>query len=236
MWFGYLRVWALACLLLVVSGMVYRFLAHHLNLVVDTPISLPVSLSTFPTRIGEWSGRDVPIPEYIKGVAGNDDSINRLYVNSSNNEWINVYIAYTARPRTMLGHRPEICYVAGGWIHDYKEQVDITYGASKKVPCLLHRFHVPTPRYEERIVLNFYIVNGQITTDESVFSTPWWRTPNIAGNPARYVAQVQISSVLESSIRTAAGEMVEPILDLLPDKNGLVRAAVSEEGAKDVLK
>jgi hypothetical protein len=39
------------------------------------------------------------------------------------------------------------------------------------------------------------------------------------------VAQVQISSVLENSIRTAAEEITELILDFLPDRNGKVAAA-----------
>jgi len=74
--------------------------------------------------------------------------------------------------------------------------------------------------------LNFYILNGQITTDESDFSGPFGRRPNIAGDPARYVAQVQISSVLENSIRTAAKDMTDLILNFLPDRNGRVRAEV----------
>jgi hypothetical protein len=38
------------------------------------------------------------------------------------------------------------------------------------------------------------------------------------------VAQVQISSLLENSVRNAAADMTELILDLLPDENGIVRA------------
>jgi len=79
--------------------------------------------------------------------------------------------------------------------------------------------------YEQIVVLNFYILNGRITADEKDFSGLLDRRPNIAGDPARYVAQVQISSVLENSIRTAAEEITELILDFLPDRNGKVAAA-----------
>jgi len=74
--------------------------------------------------------------------------------------------------------------------------------------------------------LNFYILNGQITTDENDFSSPFGRRPNIAGDPARYVAQVQISSVLENSIRTIAKDITDLVLDYLPDQNGTVKAEV----------
>lgn len=218
-------VWLLAILLLVSSGLTYRILASWLDFFVKKPVRLPVSLSVFPGQIGHWIGKDVPIPENILRVAANDASLNRLYVNESNNQWANVYIAYTARPRTMLGHRPVVCYVAGGWVHDSTQQAEIISNSGRKVPCLVHRFHKPSPNYEETVVLNFYIVNGRLTSDENVFSGVGWRTPNIAGNPARYVAQVQVSSILENSVRTAVKDMVELMIDMFPDENGRVKAA-----------
>lgn len=220
-WFA----WFLAVLLLVSSGLTYRILATCLDIFVKTPVKLPVPLSAFPTQIDNWVGKDVPIAESILRVAANDDSLNRLYVNEPDNQWVNVYIAYTARPRTMLGHRPSVCYPAGGWVHDSTHEEELISNAGTRVPCLVHRFHKPTPNYEETVVLNFYIVNGQLTSDESVFSGIGFRTPNIAGDPARYAAQVQVSSVLENSVRAAVKDMVELMLDMFPDKDRKVKAA-----------
>jgi len=77
--------------------------------------------------------------------------------------------------------------------------------------------------HQQTVVLNFYILNGQITADENDFSGPLGRRPNIAGDPARYVAQVQISSVLENFVRTMAKDVTDLVLDYLPDQNGKVR-------------
>lgn len=217
-------VWILAVLLLIFSGITYRVLAFHLKLLVATPIELPVPLSAFPKQIGHWSGEDVPIPVNIQRVAGNDAFLNRLFINKLSDQWANVYIAYTAHPRTMLGHRPQICYVASGWVHDSTEPTNITSSTGREIPCLLHRFHRPYPETEETVVLNFYIVNGQLTSDERVFSGVGWRTPNINGNPARYVTQVQVSSVLENSVRAATKDIAEEVLDFFPDENGHVKA------------
>jgi hypothetical protein len=217
-------VWFIAVLLLISSGITYRVLAYRLNLVVSTPVKLPVPLSSFPKQIGQWSGEDVPIPKNIQLVARNDAFLNRLYTNKSSNRWANVYIAYTAHPRTMLGHRPQICYVAGGWVHESSGQTNVTSSEGREFPCLLHHFHRPYPETEATVVLNFYIVNGQITSDEGVFSGVGWRTPNINGDPAHYVTQVQISSVFENSIRSIAKDIEEVILDYFPDENGHVRA------------
>jgi len=84
--------------------------------------------------------------------------------------------------------------------------------------------------------LNFYILNGQITADESDFSGPLGRRPNIAGDPARYVAQIQISSVLESSVRMIAEDITDLVLDHLPDEIGKVRAVEYSNVINNVVK
>jgi hypothetical protein len=218
-------IWILAILLLISAGTTYRVLASRLNLLVDVPIKLSVPLSDFPTIVGKWTGNDAPLHLNIQRAAGNDDFINRLYIDKQSNKWVNIYIAYTARPRTMLGHRPQVCYPAGGWVHDSTEGSEIVSNKGKHIPCLIHRFHMPGENYQEIVVLNYYIVNGQLTSDESVFSGVGWRTPNIEGDPARYTAQVQISSLLENSVLTAARDMTDLILDFFPDADGRVRAA-----------
>jgi hypothetical protein len=227
-------VWVFAVLLLISSGITYRVLASRLKLVVENPVELPVPLSAFPVQIGHWLGEDVPIPPNIQRAAKNDAFLNRLFTNKVSNQWANVYIAYTAHPRTMLGHRPQICYVAGGWVHESTVLTDVTSSTGREVPCLLHRFRRPSPETEEIVVLNFYIVNGQLTSDERVFSGVGFRTPNIDGDPARYVTQVQISSVFENSVRSVAKDITEQVLDFFPDENGKVRAAEYVGTSSDV--
>lgn len=228
--------WLLAVIALLLAGAVYRGQASRLKLIAETAIILPVSLSAFPVEIGDWTGRDVPIAENIQRVVGNDDFLNRLYINKSKNQWVNVYLAYSARPRTMLGHRPQVCYVAAGWLHDGAEALEVISNSGRTIPCLMHRFHKPDFQNAEVVVLNFYILNGQPIRSETGFSGIGWRRPNIAGDPAHYVAQIQISSVLENSVRTATKDMAELILDFFPDEKGKVEAAEYNSIARGVLK
>jgi hypothetical protein len=218
-------VLGISIVLVMLSGVTYRALASRLKTVVGTAIELPVPLSDFPMQVDSWAGKDVPIPANIQKVAGNDDFLNRLYINESDRQWANVYVAYSARPRTMSGHRPQVCYVGGGWIHDSTEQSQVFTNSGFAVPCLIHRFHKPAPDNTEIVVLNYYILNGQLTNDESGFSGVSWRTPNIGGNAARYIAQIQISSVLENSVCSAAKDFTDSILDYFPDENGNVQRA-----------
>ena len=89
---------------------------------------------------------------------------------------------------------------------------------------------------QETVVLNFYILNCQVIADENDFSGPLGRRPNIAGDPARYVAQVQISSVLENFVRTIAKDVTDLVLDYLPDQNGKVRVVEYGNVKDSVLK
>jgi hypothetical protein len=218
-------IWIIAVVLLISSGVTYRAIA---SLIIDTAINLPLPLSTLPVVIGDWAGKEMSIPtitrEYMERNFA-DDFISRRYINSLNQTYADVYIVYCAsRPGSMLGHKPSVCYVGNGWIHDNTEESHFLTRQGREIPCLIHRFHKPAPVYSEAVVLNFYLVNGELATDQSGFSGVLGRRYNLSRNPARYVAQIQISSLFENSIRSAASDMTEMILDLLPDENGVVRA------------
>jgi hypothetical protein len=76
----------------------------------------------------------------------------------------------------------------------------------------------------QKVVMNFYVLNGKLTANEKDFSGLFGRRLNIAGDLAKYVAQIQISSVTENSVRLMAKDIVDLILDYLPDQNGNVQA------------
>jgi len=222
------RIWILAVLLLISFGILYRGTASRLKAAYQSPIKLPVSLSNFPKEIGNWLGTDLPIRsttrEYMEQNFA-DDFFSRRYVNSQTGMWADVYVVYcSSRPGGILGHRPAICYPAAGWVWDSTDQSSFVPVSGGEIPCLIHRFHMPEPQYQETIVLNFYILNGQITTRENDFSGLFGRAPNIAGDPARYVVQVQISSVVENSIREMAKAIANQIINFFPNENGIVKA------------
>ncbi len=222
--------WSAALVLLILAGAGYRVVSARLGILDDTPVYLPVPLSEFPADYLGWEGRDVEMSSTVLKVAGNDDYLNRLYVDKKTGQWANVYVGYTAQPRTMLGHRPQVCYPAGGWVHDGTEETEVYSRSGRKAPALLHRFHRPAPENTEMVVLNYYILNGKFTNDESGFSAVGWRTPNIEGDIARYVAQVQISSVLENSVRIMAHDIADELMGYFPDEDGMVAVA-----GKDVI-
>ncbi len=214
------RAWLLAVLLLIGSGIAYRALAVRLQSLLDRPIELPLPLKDLPLQINDWQGKDQPIRQVTKEYMERffaDDYISRRYVNARTRESADVYVVYCAtRPAGILGHRPRICYPAHGLVHDGTENTRFQTQSGRTIDCLLHRFHQPVLGGERVVVLSFYVVNGQITTDEKMFSSFWGRRPNLAGDPARYVMQVQISSAVQQSVFSAAQDLTDKILGFLP--------------------
>ena len=205
--------------ILVGSGYFYRQFASYLDKVVSKPVLLDYPLKNIPHQIGDWVGKDVEIPPDIIKIAGNDDFINRRYSNSAIGISVNVYVAFSARPGLMRGHQPKFCYVGSGWRFDLVEPKAITTQKGRKVSYLLHKF---SKDGREISVLNFYVLNGKVVNSEAGFSGISFRTPNIGGQLARYVAQIQVSSRYPSGAESALESVADDILDLLPDENGRV--------------
>jgi hypothetical protein len=228
---GRTPVWvaaALAVVLLVVAGIVYRVMASSLQSAIRRPIQLPIPLSAVPLEDNGWSGQDSPIStltkEYMESHFA-DDYIHRRYTHAAQGLGVDIFVVYcSSRPRGILGHKPRVCYPGNGWIWDRTDRTQIVSRSGRRIDCLMHEFHKPVPAYQHVYVLNFYVLNGQITLRESDFSGFLDRLPNLAGNPARYVAQIQISSMMEQAARVAAADFVDTILALLPDEQGRVPA------------
>jgi len=221
----------LAIVLLVGAGIAYRAGASRLNLIFGHPVKLPLPLGAMPMQVGAWSGKEQPLKstteDYMRANFA-DDYISRSYFNKDKGIWTDVYVVFcSSRPAGLLGHKPDVCLPMNGFTLDRTTRAEVVTRVGQKIPCRIQQFHKPAPNYSERSVLSFYVVNGQITLSEDEFSGFWGRRPNLSGDLARYVAQVQISASVDSSARLAAAELVDVILTFLPDRHGRIKAAFS---------
>jgi EpsI family protein len=201
---------------LVGSGLVYRHFADRWNRMLAQPVKLPRPLAEFPMQVGPWQGRDVEMSEAVKKIAGNDDYISRAYVNPRTGQAVNLYVAFSGRPRNMRGHRPQVCYKGAGWNNTESVPVAVDLADGRRMEAMMHRFDRVTPSRQTVAVLNYYVVNGQMTLTEEAFTGLGFRTPNLSGDLARYVAQVQISAEQDSAILAAARELCGPLGRFFP--------------------
>ncbi|MEN6426520.1 MAG: exosortase-associated EpsI family protein [Phycisphaerales bacterium] len=221
---------AVSVVLLVAAGIAYRSAASAWDKNPNESIALPVPLREIPTQIGGWVGKDVEIEagtqEYMKTHYA-DDYVSRRYFCAAEQLVADIYVVYcSTRPSGILGHRPQVCYPNSGWVADGQMQSEFTTQSGRMIECLIDSFHTRPPAYQQVHVLNFYVLNGQTTLSEKAFSSLWDRRPNLSGDLARYVAQVQIRSFsTEYPARALASQIVETILRFLPDQDGHVAAA-----------
>lgn len=198
---------------LILFGFFYQKASDYLQSVTSKPVSLEKPLSELKKNIGQWQGRDVPISLEVLKVAQNDDYVNRLYSIPSKRLFVNLYIAFSSTPRTMLGHRPRVCYRGAGWVHDSTEEFIVETENDKEIPALIHKFHKDI---DDVYVLNFYVLNGKATNSEKGFSGVNLRTPNIDGELAKYVAQIQISGRYRADIELAAKMLLDEVMTFFP--------------------
>ncbi len=222
-----------AVLLLIGAGAAYRGMAFGLQTILSKPIELPVPLNAAPMDINGWTGQELAIPAVTKHYMETnfaDDFISRRYTNAAKGLWADVYVVYcSSQPAGILGHQPRVCFPAHGWIHDQTVASEIVSADQRPIQCLIHQFHNAST-YQQVVVLSFYVLNGQITLTERDFAGFVGRRPNLSGDPARYVAQIQVSSVLENCVRLAASDLVDTLLAFLPDQEGRVRAVGLVDG------
>lgn len=186
---------------LLAGGLGQRWVERLLIAADETPVALKRPLSEFPMRIGPWQGADVPMDKRVLEVAGNDAQVYRRYLNTETREVVDFYLAFAVRPAKMLGHRPQVCYPAHGWVPTGSRPERLLLADGKELECLVFRFTRKSSVVglggsgeEAMVVLNYYIVAGRYTTEWTDFWGPKWRLPNLSRDPRIYVAQVQISA------------------------------------------
>lgn len=227
-----------SCLALVVSGAAFRWFDAAVGAVLSAPIRFDPPLSSLPQVIGEWHGEDVSLSDGVLRIAGNDDYVSRVYRNVVTGESVSLYIGYTAHPRTMLRHRPDVCYPSAGWSPAGVTTTVLTLSAAAvdshtpasaaesgvastdtgrrvatgltglasgarparldvtTLPVRIHEFLRPGIHTERVAVLHYYVLAGVPTVDDRSFWSLGWRTPNLARDASRYVAQVQLVALL----------------------------------------
>ena len=218
---------ALASVTIVAGGFGYRLMASAIDSRLSQPVRLERPLRSLPLALGAWQGEDVELSEATLRIAQNDDYVNREYHHTETGEAVGLYIAYTARPRTMLRHRPTVCYPSAGWSHLQTQETTLPIAGGKSLPVLIHRFLKPGMTEARTVVLNYYVLNGRLTIDEDRFWGISWRDPNLRRDASRYVAQIQITAGgfmdadgAERSVRRFAVDAAEVLLALLPGTDG----------------
>lgn len=214
---------AVAAAVLLAAGAGYRAAAAALEAALREPILLARPLGDLATHLGAWHGTEMELPPGALDVVRVNDHVSRRYIREGGRSEVSLYVGFSARPRSLLGHRPSVCYPTAGWVLEHSQAGTVPVG-TVTVPIQEDAFRSPPPRAERRLVLSFYVVNGRLAADDGSFSGPWMRDPNLRRDARRYVAQVQIATPLKSTVSEArqvahefAAAALADVLALLPN-------------------
>jgi EpsI family protein len=179
---------AVASFMMLIFGVTYRVVAAKLATPVKTkPIAQEV-LDRLPLQIGKWKGQDVPLDKEIIRQTDTDALVNRQYTQEGSLKAVSYYVAAGVRVRDMEPHRPEVCYVGAGWTRIGRRTVELSLGGTAKLPCQVFEFSRGGLNAQKVVVLYYYIVDGQYSSDVSSLRwKAWWGSEAIG-----YVAQVEV--------------------------------------------
>ncbi len=200
-----------AVFLMLISGVGYRVLAARLEAPVNSLSISPDAFKKLPLHIGDWKGQDVALDEAIVRATDTDAHLNRRYLRQNALDSIGLYIAYGARARDLMPHRPEVCYTGAGWTLVDRHSMDLPLSDGIKLPCRILQFKRGTLNTEKTIVLDYYIVDGQYCGDVSLLRSKAWR----GSGTIEYVAQVQIiapfaaNQAADSEVRSVSDFAIE---------------------------
>jgi EpsI family protein len=123
-------------------------------------------LSFFPSTFGGWAmSRDVPIEKEVQDVLKADDTLNRVYVNSSQTDFAVFFVAYFKTQRYgQAPHSPKNCLPGSGWepVETGTQTIDVP---GWNAPIVTNRY-VVAHGDQKSVVLYWYQTHNRIIASE----------------------------------------------------------------------
>lgn len=120
-----------------------------------------VKLGDIPSKLGEWKGEDIPIPERVYEILETKDVLMREYTNP-NGERVVLMIVYSALNREAF-HPPEICYLGGGRELLNKNLEMVEAGCPGKNSAIRANRLLMKDRFGKEIAWYWFTAGGKVT-------------------------------------------------------------------------
>jgi EpsI family protein len=158
--------WVLTAVLLL-QGAVFYVTASRAEAV---PVVAP--LTFFPPGFGEWRmTRDTPVEKEVQEVLRADDTLNRVYVDSSQTAGAGLFIAYFRTQRYgQSPHSPKNCLPGSGWEPTETGTQTITV-SGREAPIVTNKYVVEHGDDKE-VVLYWYQSHHRVIASE--YSAKFW--------------------------------------------------------------
>lgn len=120
--------------------------------------------SSFPLQVGNWTGRDIPIPQWALDVLGDGEFVERDFSRGPNEPPVDFFLAYFPSQRTgSTMHSPQNCLPGSGWtpVGFTREELPLQGAESIRV-----NRYVIAKGLDRQLVLYWYQEHGRAVASE----------------------------------------------------------------------
>jgi EpsI family protein len=121
-------------------------------------------LPSFPLRVGNWQGREVPIPQWALDVLGPGEFLERDYRRALDEPSVDLFLAYF--PSQRMGstmHSPQNCLPGSGWTPAEFARVELTRPGGGNIE--VNRY-VLAKGLDHMLVFYWYQAHGRAVASE----------------------------------------------------------------------
>lgn len=121
-------------------------------------------LSSFPSQLGDWQGRDVPFSSGELEVLGPGEFLLRDYVSSPSRPFVNLYVAFFPSQRSGdTIHSPKNCLPGSGWAPMQSSHISVT---RPNGPTIWINRYIVANGDNRDLVFYWYQAHGRVTPSE----------------------------------------------------------------------
>jgi hypothetical protein len=170
-----------------------------------------------PYLLGDWIGRDIPIPESAWELLRPNAMLGRALRRSEDGAEVNLLIVHCSDARDMDGHYPPICYPSNGWSKDARnaERDRLIDCSGRSVRMKVYEFQrtdkLGTTR-QLRVFNYFILPSGEITSAMADVR----RIADRVSLSTQGVAQVQLTMTGRMSLEDSAKAVADVLGELSP--------------------
>lgn len=121
-------------------------------------------LASFPSRVGDWQGRDLAISPNVREVLGEGDFLVRVYERRPDEPSLDLFLAFFPSQRSgSTIHSPQNCLPGAGWLPVEARRIKLSRPNGKTIT--VNRYLIGKG-LERRLVLYWYQAHGRVVASE----------------------------------------------------------------------
>lgn len=179
--------------------------------------SIREAAALIPMRIGDWIGREVPVPSAAVAMLHPNVIVSRQYVNSATGAQASLLLVQCSDARDIVAHYPPVCLVNSGWTLTAAGPHDWLIGATTFTGTE-YRFDMRAFDKPDAIAVSNFILlpDGKIARDMEVVALA------AADMTRRYYGAAQVQVVTPADLPEDRRQ--ETVIELVGAAQGTIAA------------